>query len=184
MYEELAGHPGIVTPTLTGTPSGKATYDVIPRVALQPTGEEGDPDVLTRPEGLIQDISGAEEKEPLAARCCLLEAAPLSRGAAVGDGLPGRGRAPPMSAPGHLMAGLRLTGAVLRSRLPVSPPPRPLPHLPQRMAFGALAFEDEEAPRGKPLRMTPDRLSMAQTQSCSSSSPGHRKGMWTRGRIK
>ena len=94
-----------------------------------------------------------------------------TNGGGAGDGLPGR--FVPISVPGHLMAGVRLTGAVLWSRLPASPPPRPLPHLPQRIAFGALAFEEEEAPRGRPLRTTPERLSMAQTQSCSSSSPMH-----------
>ena len=95
-------------------------------------------------------------------------------GLAAGSGLLGAAEALVNPAPANLMPGFRLTGALFRRRLPL--PPEPLPQRPHRMALGALALEEEEAPRGRPLRTTPDRLSMAHTHSCSSSWPGGGEG--------
>jgi hypothetical protein len=40
------------------------------------------------------------------------------------------------------------------------------------MALGALVLEEEEPPLGRPLKITPERLSMAHRQTCSSRFPG------------
>jgi hypothetical protein len=67
------------------------------------------------------------------------------------------------------IVGLRVKGAVLRSRPAPAADCGAFPQRPQSTALGALALEDAEAPRGRPLRTTPERLSMAQTHICSSS---------------